>query len=68
MYAGCSKDVSVTFRSGAAITLAEEVVSARVVKITFDKPADQITDWDDRIKTVKWVDVGTIPIYQVSER
>lgn len=58
LHAGCSKDVSVTFRADTTVTLSEDVVPARVVKITFNKPMDQVSDWDDRIRTVKWVDVG----------
>ncbi|KAK7505819.1 hypothetical protein BaRGS_00003090 [Batillaria attramentaria] len=61
LHAGCSKDVTVTFRADAPKTMTEEVVPARVVKITFEKPIEQVSDWDDRIRTVKWVDVGPTP-------
>lgn len=40
--------------------MVEEVVAARVVKITFEKPAEQVSDWDDRIRTVKWVDIPPV--------
>lgn len=61
LHAGCAKDVSVTFLADAPKSMVEEVVSARIIKITFEKPADQVSDWDDRIRTVKWVDVGPTP-------
>ena len=61
LHGGCAKDVSVTFLADPPKTLTEEVVPARIVKITFDKPADQVADWDDRIRTVKWVDRGSTP-------
>ncbi|XP_025115052.1 hydrocephalus-inducing protein-like isoform X4 [Pomacea canaliculata] len=60
LHAGCSKDVSVTFCTNTPKTMVEEVVAARVVKITFEKPAEQVSDWDDRIRTVKWVDIPPV--------
>ena len=65
LHAGCGKDVSVTFLADAPKTMTEEVVPARIVKITFDKPTEQVSDWDDRIRTVKWVDVGPTPAHTV---
>lgn len=32
-------------------------IKCKVSKIMFQQPADQVPDWDDRMRTVKWVDV-----------
>ncbi|XP_070194710.1 hydrocephalus-inducing protein homolog isoform X4 [Littorina saxatilis] len=61
LHGGCGKDIAVTFLADAPTSMVEEVVPAKVMKITFDKPTDQVSDWDDRIRTVKWVDVGPTP-------
>ncbi|XP_069113582.1 hydrocephalus-inducing protein homolog isoform X2 [Argopecten irradians] len=55
-----TKDMTVTFKSDQPKTLTEEKVNCKVNKITFDKP-EKVSDWDDRIRTVKWVDVPTSP-------
>ncbi|XP_052816168.1 hydrocephalus-inducing protein homolog isoform X2 [Mya arenaria] len=56
LHAGASKDFTVTFRSEKPVTLTEAPIPCRVTKITFPKPG-QVSDWDDRIRTVRWVDV-----------
>ena len=34
-------------------------LSLQISKITFEKPMSEIPDWDDRIRSVRWVDVST---------
>ncbi|XP_022080460.1 hydrocephalus-inducing protein homolog isoform X2 [Acanthaster planci] len=57
LHGGLSKDISVTFKTDEAVNLQDSVVSCKVCKISFDKPVDQVADWDDRMRTVKWVDI-----------
>ncbi|XP_071173399.1 hydrocephalus-inducing protein homolog isoform X10 [Mytilus edulis] len=61
LHPNSSKDVTVSFKSDAAKTLTEQAVNCKVTKIKYDKPIDQIAAWDDRIKTVKWVDLPSSP-------
>ncbi|XP_046359897.2 hydrocephalus-inducing protein homolog isoform X3 [Haliotis rufescens] len=61
LHAGCSKDIAVTFKAETPKTLTEQQVMCKVSKITFEKPMDQVPDWDDRIRTVKWVENPTTP-------
>lgn len=37
--------------------LKENLINCKVIKITFDKFLDKVFDWDDRIRTVKWIDI-----------
>ncbi|ESO91099.1 hypothetical protein LOTGIDRAFT_122343, partial [Lottia gigantea] len=59
LHGGCKKDIAVTFKASEPKTFTEEVVNCKVSKISFDKPMEQVADWDDRIRTVKWVDNTT---------
>ncbi|KAL3860158.1 hypothetical protein ACJMK2_010318 [Sinanodonta woodiana] len=61
LHANCSKDMSVTFKSDQPKIMKEQPVLCKITKITFNKPPDQVADWDDRIRTVKWVDVPLSP-------
>ncbi|XP_062442830.1 hydrocephalus-inducing protein homolog [Rhea pennata] len=56
LHAGCAKDITVTLKSDVAVTFKMHPVKCKVAKITFQLPADQVPDWDDRLHTVKWVD------------
>ena len=57
LHPGCAKDVVVTMKSDVPINLKKMGVKCKVSKIMFPLPADQVPDWDDRMRTVKWVDV-----------
>ncbi|CAH1779299.1 unnamed protein product [Owenia fusiformis] len=57
LHAECTKDMSITFKTDAPKSLEELSVPCKITKITFDKPNNEIADWDDRMRTVKWVDV-----------
>ncbi|KAK6174452.1 hypothetical protein SNE40_017727 [Patella caerulea] len=59
LHGGCKKDIAVTYKTTEPKTLTEEVVHCKMVKITFDKPMDQVSDWDDRITTVKWIEASS---------
>ena len=61
LHAGATKDMTVTFKTDAPKTLTEQPTNCKVNKITFDKPGHLVADWDDRIRTVKWIDVPTSP-------
>ncbi|XP_058135740.1 hydrocephalus-inducing protein homolog isoform X1 [Dasypus novemcinctus] len=56
LHPGCAKDIAVTMKSDVPINLKKMEVKCKLSKITFQQPADQIPDWDDRMRTVKWVD------------
>ena len=42
IHAGLSKDMTVTFSSDTPQTLEEFPINCKVVKITFDKPAQEV--------------------------
>ncbi|XP_064315287.1 hydrocephalus-inducing protein homolog [Phalacrocorax carbo] len=56
LHAGCAKDITVTLKSDIAVTFKMHLVKCKVARITFQLPPEQVTDWDDRLRTVKWVD------------
>ncbi|XP_066439738.1 hydrocephalus-inducing protein homolog isoform X2 [Eleutherodactylus coqui] len=58
IHAGCAKDVTVTMKSDVAVTLNKFQVKCKVSRISFLRPLDQVSDWDDRMRTVSWVDSG----------
>ncbi|XP_051024710.1 hydrocephalus-inducing protein homolog [Acomys russatus] len=58
LHPGCSKDVVVTLKSDVPISLKKMSVKGKLSKIAFQLPADQVHDWDDRMRTVKWVDAS----------
>jgi hydrocephalus-inducing protein len=61
LHAGSTKDVSVTFKVDRPTRFVATEVACRVVNITFDRPSDEAADWDDRLKTVKWVAASQHP-------
>ncbi|NXA41620.1 HYDIN protein, partial [Eudromia elegans] len=70
LHAGCAKDITMTLKSDVAVTFKMHPVKCQVAGIAFQLPADQVPDWDDRLHTVKWVDVrrGTMrPLRKVIE-
>ncbi|XP_066494024.1 hydrocephalus-inducing protein-like [Tiliqua scincoides] len=58
LHSGCTKDVLLTLKSSVPTTLKAHPVKCKVSKIAFQLPADQVPDWDDRLHTIKWVDVS----------
>ncbi|NXT87516.1 HYDIN protein, partial [Anhinga rufa] len=61
LHAGCAKDITVTLKSDIAVTFKMHPVKCKVARITFQLPPEQVTDWDDRLRTVKWVDATRGP-------
>ncbi|MEE6500185.1 hypothetical protein FKM82_003696, partial [Ascaphus truei] len=58
IHAGCAKDVTVTLKSDVAVAMRRSPVKCKVARISFQLPRDQVADWDDRFKTVRWVDAS----------
>ncbi|CAF3321831.1 unnamed protein product [Rotaria socialis] len=58
LHAGCTKDVQVTFKTNKPIQLTKEKLLCSIIKITFDRPVNEVPDWDDRMRSVKWIDVS----------
>jgi len=52
---GCSKDMTAALNVDKPLTLSEHEVKCRVVRIAYDQPLAEVADWDDRLKTVKWI-------------
>ena len=45
-----------TLKSDVAVTFKMHPVKCKVARITFPLPPEQIKDWDDCLRTIKWVD------------
>ncbi|KAI4885088.1 hypothetical protein NFI96_023140 [Prochilodus magdalenae] len=58
LHAGCSKEVTVSFLSEQPVVLRAQIVKCKLCRITFQQPVDQVPDWDDLHRTIKWVDAG----------
>ncbi|KAG2469946.1 HYDIN protein, partial [Polypterus senegalus] len=58
VHAGCSKNVTVTFKSENPVSFSSQTVKCKISKITFQQPVDKVPDWDTRLRTVKWLDTG----------
>jgi len=56
LHAECSKVVTVTFCSEQPIVLNAQTIKCKLSSITFQELVDQVPDWDDCHRTVKWVD------------
>ena len=57
LHPGRSKELTVTFQTSEPAELKEHEVPCKLIRITFEKPLADVADWDDRIRSVKWVDV-----------
>lgn len=57
LHPGCAKDTVVTMKSDVPISLKKMGIKCKLSRIMFPLPAEQVPDWDDRMRTVKWVDV-----------
>lgn len=56
LHAGCSKVVTVTFCSEQPLVLSAQPVKCKLCRVVFTQPIDQVPDWDDRLRTIRWVD------------
>ena len=61
LHAGCTKEVSVSFTCEKALSLEEAEVAAKLTRIAFDRPPSEVHDWDDRLRSVRWVDAAPPP-------
>lgn len=50
--------MTVTLKSDVPVVLKKSQVKCKVSRIAFPHPLDQVADWDDRMRTVTWVDSG----------
>jgi len=41
------------------LTLSQHELHCRVVRIVYDRPVVDVADWDDRLKTVRWISATT---------
>lgn len=63
---GTAKDIAVVFKvQGKPQSLAAQKISGRLCKVSFSQPLPQIPDWDDRMKSVRWV--NNAPVQPPSE-
>ncbi|CAF1106189.1 unnamed protein product [Rotaria sordida] len=58
LHASCTKDIQVTFKTNKPIQLTKEKILCSIIKITFDRPINEVPDWDDRMRSVRWIDVS----------
>ncbi len=65
---GCTKDIQITFKTNKPIQLTKEKLLCSITKITFDRPVNEIPDWDDRMRSIKWIDEPTTPDQQRGNR
>jgi hydrocephalus-inducing protein len=56
LHGGCTKEFTLTFKSDKPIKYKEQEVLAKLTHITFDRPVNEVADWDDRLRCIKWVD------------
>ena len=55
---GTSKDIAVVFKTlNKPQSFVVQKVSGKLCKISFSQPLSQIPDWDDRMKSVRWVNI-----------
>lgn len=53
LHAGCSKEVTVTFRSRQPVTLNNQSMMFKFCQLDYQEPIDQVPDWDDKRKTME---------------
>ncbi|XP_030613884.1 hydrocephalus-inducing protein homolog isoform X2 [Archocentrus centrarchus] len=56
LHVGCSKEVIVTFSSSEPVTLTRLPVRCKVCQVKFQQPVEEVADWDDRHKMIRWLD------------
>jgi len=52
--------IMVTLTSEKPCNFSSEPLGCIVTKIQFGKPVDDICDWDDRVKVIRWVDADSV--------
>ncbi|XP_054255742.1 hydrocephalus-inducing protein homolog [Indicator indicator] len=61
LHAGCAKDITVTLQSEVEVTFKRHPVKCQVSRISFQLPPEEVPDWDDRLRAIKWVDTTRAP-------
>ncbi|XP_063716545.1 hydrocephalus-inducing protein homolog isoform X4 [Symsagittifera roscoffensis] len=56
LHPSCSKDVTAVFSSDSPVQLDRQQIQIKANMIEFTAPMEEVRDWDDRQKVVKWVD------------
>ncbi|KAM4554444.1 hydrocephalus-inducing protein homolog [Fundulus diaphanus] len=59
LHAGCSKEVTVTFCSSQPVTLKQQV-RCKICQVEFKQPIEEVADWDDRHRTMKWQNASSM--------
>ena len=59
LHAGCSKEVSLAFCSPQPVSLEGQCSVVRLCVVEFDRPTEEVADWDDRQRTAHWPLVPT---------
>ncbi|XP_056138426.1 hydrocephalus-inducing protein homolog [Lampris incognitus] len=54
LHASCSKEVTITFYSNQPVTLTNQPLKCKLCEVAFQQPLEQVPDWDDRQRTVRW--------------
>ncbi|CAF0784494.1 unnamed protein product [Didymodactylos carnosus] len=57
LHSNCTKDIHVNFKTTKPVQLIKEKLLCTLTKITFDRPINEVPDWDDRMRSIKWSDV-----------
>jgi len=52
--------IMVTLLSEKPCSFSNEPLGCVVTKILYGKPIDEICDWDDRVKVIRWVDGDSV--------
>ncbi|XP_056680687.1 hydrocephalus-inducing protein homolog isoform X2 [Monodelphis domestica] len=68
LHAGCAKDIKVTLKSSSPTAFKKTLIKCKISRIKFQQPADQVSDWDDHMRTVKWVDAVRNPNTAISPK
>lgn len=55
------KDIIVTVKTNKPLSLKAHKVLGKFMRLSFQKPLSQVPDWDDRMKSIQWVNVPQAP-------
>jgi hypothetical protein len=65
LHAGCAKDITITFKSTEPRIVKREIYNCHLTKIHFEQSINDVKDWDDRMKQVRWVnEMAPLPASQ----
>lgn len=55
-----SKDITITFKANKPHSFEAKKILGKAWHIKFTKPLSEVPDWDDRLKSVQWVNVASL--------